>query len=192
MTTGKKHHTIKKPDHGEQVKNGEKSPDTVEIPARELEDLRLLAVAGAQDREKMLRNMADMENLRKRMEKEKKDYIDYANRELIFELLPVVDNFDRALQSAEKTAHSAPYIQGFEMIYKQLKGMLKQQGVEEIKAQGEPFDPHLHEAVQTGETDHYPPDTVLEVIMKGYLLRGKLLRPAVVKVSRPIEPSGKP
>ena len=71
------------------------------------------------------------------------------------------------------------------MIYQQLEELLKKQGLEEIKALGEPFNPHLHEAVQTEETDSYPEDTVLEVILKGYLFRGSLLRPAAVKVSRP-------
>ncbi|MFH1037550.1 MAG: nucleotide exchange factor GrpE [PVC group bacterium] len=191
MTTGKKHHAVHQPKAAEQAETGEKLPEMVEIPAPELEELRRKAAADSEYKEKMLRAMADMENLRKRMERERKDYIDYANQELIYEILPVLDNFDRALQSAEKTAASAPYLQGVEMIYKQLEEVLKRQGVEEIKAGGERFDPHLHEAVQTEETDRYPEDTVLDVIMKGYLFRGRLLRPAVVKVSRPVVPPGK-
>ena len=190
MTTKKKYHTGKKPDIVKEV-DQVKEKEMVEISKDELDDLRKRAGADSEYHEKMIRTMADMENLRKRMDREKKDYINYANQELISGLLPVMDNFDRALQSVERTDQSAPYLQGVEMIYKQLEDVLKQQGLDEIKALGEPFDPHLHEAVQTEETDRYPEDTILEVILKGYLFRGKLLRPAVVKVSRMIFPEEK-
>ena len=190
MTTKKKHYTEKKPDTEKEV-DQVKEEEMMEISKDELDDLRKRAGADSEYHEKMLRTMADMENLRKRMDREKKDYINYANQELIRSLLPVLDNFDRALQSVERTDQSAPYLQGVEMIYQQLEDVLKQQGLEEIKSLGEPFDPHLHEAVKTEETDRYPEDTILEVILKGYLFRGKLLRPAVVKVSRMIFPEEK-
>ena len=186
MTTRKKHQTAKKPATEKKDRDQEKPGEMVEISQEKLADLRQRAGADTEYHEKMLRTMADMENLRKRMDREKKDYINYANQELISSLLPVLDNFDRALQSVKRTDQSAPYLQGVEMIYKQLEEVLRQQGLEEIKALGEPFDPHLHEAVQTEETDRYPEDAILEVILKGYLFRGKLLRPAVVKVSRKI------
>ena len=156
----------------------------IEISRGELEDLRKKAGADSEYHDKMLRTMADMENLRKRLDRDRKDYINYANREMILDLLPVLDNFDRALKSVEKTEESAPYLQGVEMIYKQLEEILKKQGLDEIIALGEPFNPHLHEAVQTEETDKCPEDTILEVILKGYLFRGNMIRPAAVKVSR--------
>ncbi len=194
MNTGKKHHGGKKlnpemkSDH-----NGKSEPtvpvdEMVEISKEELADLRLKAAADSEYHDKMLRTMADMENLKKRLDRDRKDYINYANREMISDLLPVLDNFDRALKSVEKTEESAPYLQGVEMIYKQLEEILKKQGLEEIKALGEPFNPHLQEAVQTEETDSCPEDTVLDVILKGYLFRGNLLRPAAVKVSRGKKP----
>ncbi|MDP8215270.1 MAG: nucleotide exchange factor GrpE [Candidatus Euphemobacter frigidus] len=186
MTGRKTHHTGKKPDHEKNVKDQGRPEEMAEIPRSELEELRKQAVANSEYHEKMLRTMADMENLRKRIDREKKEYIDYANQELIGDLLPVLDNFDRALQSAERTPQAIPYLQGVEMIYKQLEEILKKQGLEEIKALGEPFDPHLHEAVQTEETDRYPDNTILEVILKGYIFRGKLLRPAVVKVANKV------
>ena len=154
-----------------------------EISPRELEELRTAAEKSSENREKMLRTLADMENLRKRQEKEKKEYIDYANQELLNEILPVLDNFDRALASADKNPEAASYLQGVEMIYKQLEEVLSRQGLEEIDAQGELFDPFFHEAVQQEFTDEYPDGTILDVLLKGYLFRGKLLRPAVVKVA---------
>jgi molecular chaperone GrpE len=190
MSTGKKNHGGKKPaqkinpDHNDKAETKDQTDEMVKISRSELEDLRKQAAADSEYHDKMLRTMADMENLRKKLDRDRKDYINYANREMISELLPVLDNFDRALKSVEKTEESAPYLQGVEMIYKQLEELLKKQGMEEIKALGEPFNPHLHEAVQTEETDSCPEDTILDVILKGYLFRGNMLRPAAVKVSR--------
>ena len=190
MNTGKKHHNGKKPDHKtrpvhkDKTMVEDKADEMVRISQTELDELRKQAAADSEYHDKMLRTMADMENLRKRLDRDRKDYINYANREMISELLPVLDNFDRALKSVEKTAESAPYLQGVEMIYKQLEELLKKQGLKEIKALGEPFNPHLHEAVQTEETDSCPEDTILDVILKGYLFRGNMLRPVAVKVSR--------
>ena len=194
MSTGKKNHGGKKPaqkinpDYKDKAETKDQTDEMVKISRSELEDLRKQAAADSEYHDKMLRTMADMENLRKRLDRDRKDYINYANREMISELLPVLDNFDRALKSVEKTEESAPYLQGVEMIYKQLEELLKKQGMEEIKALGEPFNPHLHEAVQTEETDSCPEDTILDVILKGYLFRGNMLRPAAVKVSREKKP----
>jgi len=156
----------------------------VEVPKEELEELRRLASADSEYQEKMLRTLAEMENLRKRLDRERKEYVNYANQELLAEFIPVLDNFHRALRSIPRTEASKPLLDGVEMIYRQLEDVLKKQGLEEVEAEGEPFNPHLHEAVQVEETDRCPEDTVLEVIRKGYLFRGRLLRPAEVKVSR--------
>lgn len=161
-----------------------------EVPLKELEELRNQARSVSECRDKMLRALAEMENMRKRLEKEKKDFYDFANQELISDLLPVLDNFDRALAAADSTlrGEAAPYRQGIEMIYKQLGEVLRAEGLDEIKALGEHFDPFLHEAVQQEETDAYPDGTVLKVLLKGYLFKGRLLRPAAVKVSHKISP----
>jgi len=194
MNTGKKQHGGKKLDpkmksgHKAKSEVSDQTDEMVKISKVELDDLRKQASADSEYHDKMLRTMADMENLRKRLDRDRKDYINYANREMISDLLPVLDNFDRALKSVEQTEESAPYLQGVEMIYKQLEELLKKQGMEEIKALGEPFNPHLHEAVQTEETDSCPEDTILDVILKGYLFRGNMLRPAAVKVSREKKP----
>lgn len=187
MTTRKKHD--QKPDSEKKLKEQVKEEEKVEIFLKELEDLQNKARSASEYHDKMLRALAEMENLRKRLDKEKKDFYNLANQELISELLPVLDNFDRSLSAADATPASNPYRQGIEMIYKQLEEVLEKQGLEEIKAVGESFDPFFHEAVQQEETDKYPDSTVLEVLLKGYLLKGKLLRPAAVKVSRKISPS---
>ena len=161
-------------------------PELVEIPREELEELRLRAGTDSEYREKMLRTLAEMENLRKRLDRERKDYVNYANQELLGEFIPVLDNFHRALNSIPRTDASKPLLDGVEMIRRQLEQVLKKQGLEEVEAEGQPFNPHLHEAVQVEATDRCPEDTVLEVIRKGYLFRGRLLRPAEVKVSRPL------
>ncbi|MEA1927522.1 MAG: nucleotide exchange factor GrpE [Candidatus Auribacterota bacterium] len=190
MNTEDKHHKKKAVDpkinHASEKEAKVDAPkeEMVEIPKAELDELREQATPDSEYRDQTLRTMAEMENLRKRLEKERKEYITFANRGMIGDILPVLDNFDRALKSVEHTKESAPYLQGVEMIYKQLEDVLKQQGLEEINALGESFDPHIHEAVQTEETDKCPEDTILEVILKGYLFRGNLLRPAAVKVSR--------
>ena len=197
MNTGKRREENSRPHRGR--KDGKKPSDRrdekgteeserVEIDRSELEKLLADAAAARENREKMLRTLAEMENLRKRLDKEKKEYISYANQELLNEILPVLDNFDRALASAGNNPEAASYLQGVEMIYKQLEEVLRRQGLEEIKARGEPFDPFLHEAVQQELSDEYPDGTILEVLLKGYILRGKLLRPAAVKVaSNPAE-----
>lgn len=190
MNTGKKQHDGSKteqktrPDHKIREKSGPQAEEMVTIAKEELEELKKQATVDSEYREKMLRTMAEMENLRKRLDRDRKDYITYANREMVGDILPVLDNFDRALKSMEETRNSASYLQGVKMIYNQLEDILKKEGLEEIKALGEPFNPHLHEAVQTEETDSCPEDTVLDVILNGYLFRGNMLRPAAVKVSR--------
>lgn len=189
MTSHRKHHHPKKPEKeagpAPEAPEPEGRVETVEIPKKELEELRTLAGADSEYRDRMLRTLAEMENLRKRLERERKEYIEYANQELMGEFIPVLDNFYRALQSIPASEATAPLREGVKMIFRQLEDVLRKQGLEEIEAEGKTFNPHLHEAVQVEETDRCPEDTVLEVIRKGYLFRGRLLRPAEVRVSRP-------
>lgn len=189
MTSHRKHHQPQKPEKEAEPAPAAPEPEgraeTVEIPKTELEELRRQAGADSEYRDKMLRTLAEMENLRKRLDRERKEYIDYANQELMGEIIPVLDNFYRALQSIPPSEENAPLREGVKMIFRQLEEVLRKQGLEEIEAEGLTFNPHLHEAVQVEATDRCPEDTVLEVIRKGYLFRGRLLRPAEVRVSRP-------
>lgn len=126
-----------------------------------------------------LRLMADFQNYKKRVEKEKKDLYSYANEKIVTELLAVLDNFERAL-AQEATGDG--FKEGMEMIFKQLGTVLEKSGLAEIAALGEEFDPNFHNAVMTEETEEYESGKVSGVMQKGYTLNGKVIRPSMVKV----------
>ncbi len=128
---------------------------------------------------KYLRLMADFQNYKKRVEKEKKDLYAYANEIIMNELLTVLDNFERALGHDDGEG----FKEGIEMIFKQLGDVLEKSGLAEIPAMGEDFDPQKHNAVMTEDTDEYESGKVSEVMQKGYTLNGKVIRPSMVKVA---------
>lgn len=131
-------------------------------------------------RDRYLRTLADFENFRKRSEREKADYFKYAMAGVIKELLPVLDNFDRALEHAEE---GDDFHRGVSLIYKQLFDVLKRHGLRIVDEAGLRFDPNIHEAVVTEEDPSVPSHTVVAVLQKGYFLHDRLLRPAMVKVA---------
>ncbi|MBO8168815.1 MAG: nucleotide exchange factor GrpE [Thermoanaerobacteraceae bacterium] len=131
---------------------------------------------------RLLRLQADFDNFRKRSRKEQEEFAKYASQNLIEKLLPVLDNFGRALEAGDDNARS--FKDGVEMIYKQLLGILEQEGLKPIEAENQPFDPNFHEAVMQVETDEYPDNTVVEELQKGYRLKNKVIRPAMVKVAK--------
>jgi len=135
-------------------------------------------------RDEYLRTAADMENLRKRLEREKGEFYQYALSEFLRELLGVLDNFERALQSEEQ-AGQTNFRQGVEMIYKQLRDLLHKQGVAPIEIVEDKFDPHLHQAFMSEESEDVEEPRVGEELQKGYTLHNRLLRPALVKVLVP-------
>lgn len=126
-----------------------------------------------------LRLMADFQNYKKRVEKEKKDLYSYANEKLVTKQLEVLDNFERAL---EQETSDESFKKGMEMIFKQLSNVLEKSGLAEIAALGEDFDPNVHNAVMTEETEDYESGKVSGVMQKGYTLNGKVIRPSMVKV----------
>lgn len=127
-----------------------------------------------------MRLMADFQNYKKRVEKEKKDLYSYANEQLITELLEILDNFERAL---EQETGEEGFKEGMNMIFKQLTGVLEKSGLAEIPALGEEFDPNFHNAVMTEESGEYESGKVSGVMQKGYTLNGKVIRPSMVKVA---------
>jgi molecular chaperone GrpE len=138
--------------------------------------------------DKLARRQADFENYRKRTERERSDTYHRMVGEVVNKLLPVMDNMRRALEaeaSMEKNESEEfrHFLHGVELIYKQLNDLLEELGVQPVAAVGQPFDPHVHEAVATEESDDYEPDTVTQELLRGYRLGEKLLRPAMVKVS---------
>ena len=130
---------------------------------------------------KYLRLMADFQNYKKRSEKEKADIYAFANEKIILELLDVIDNYERAL--SHQGEEGSVLQEGMAMIYKQFKGVLEKNGVVEIDALGQDFDPNLHNAVMTESTPEYQHGKVSFVLQKGYLLNSKVIRHTMVKVA---------
>ncbi|MBS4536875.1 nucleotide exchange factor GrpE [Clostridium sp. D2Q-11] len=133
--------------------------------------------------ERYLRLQADFSNYKKRVEKEKESIYNFANEKLVTELLDVMDNFERAFASADEGVENDSFYQGVVMVYKQLLNILEKNGLEEIEAIKEKFDPNLHHAVMQEENDEYEENTVIDVFQKGYKLKNKVIRPSMVKVS---------
>jgi len=144
---------------------------------------RLLAEkAELQDR--LLRRQADFENYRRRSERDRSDFLQFAGMEFVREMLPILDDFERALKVE---CADAGYAKGVELIYTRLYETLKKMGLEPMDTVGKTFDPNLHQAVDRVETDRAEDQSVLEEYQKGYNFKGKLLRPAMVKVA--VKPS---
>jgi len=132
--------------------------------------------------ERLARMQADFENARKRAAREQQEYREYAVADAVKALLPTLDSFERALQSAPPEA--AEFRSGVELIYKQLLDTLARLGVTAIPATGEAFDPRFHQAIEMVETRDVPDHQVIEELQRGYKLKDRLLRPAMVKVAR--------
>jgi molecular chaperone GrpE len=153
-------------------------------PADDRGDTARLADERDQLRDRLLRTTAEFDNYRKRVERERREMADRAAESLLLDLLPVVDDLERAL-AAEATGEGAdPYRRGVEIIHKQTLDLLARRGVKPLDALGADFDPHLHQAVASEPADGHRDGEVVEVLRKGYLLNERLLRPAMVKVAQ--------
>jgi len=138
------------------------------------------AEASQDYRDRYMRAVADFDNFRKRSEREKADFFRYAVSSVLKDILPVLDNFDRALDHA---AEGDEFHKGVLLIYKQLFDVLQKHGLTPIEESGVHFDPNIHEAVVREEDDSVPNHTVTAILQKGYFLHDRLLRPALVKVA---------
>ena len=174
--SGKRHDLEK--DKKDTVENQEDLPAEVKEAPVCAED------AAAEFKDKYLRAHAELENVRKRLEKEKVEFIKFATEGLITEMLYVIDNFDRAMDHVNASQKGESIIDGIKMIQGQFHGLLEKNGVTKIDAVGKMFDPHLHEAVMHVDDDTKEDETVVEEMQAGYLINGRVLRPAVVKISR--------
>jgi molecular chaperone GrpE len=165
--------------------NGEDDPPTIESPLRasaESSELQKLKVERDTLIDRLARLQAEFENARKRAAREQQDFRDYALTDALKALLPILDSFERALQTA--SAEKSEFRGGIELIYKQLQDALVKLGLRPIPAKGEPFDPHLHEAIEMVNTSDAPDHQILEELQRGYKLKDRLLRPSMVKVAR--------
>jgi molecular chaperone GrpE len=149
------------------------------------EEIRRLRQEVADLKDQYLRKLADMENLRKRLEREKSEYFQFALSEFFLELLGIVDNFERALAAAEREGDGATFREGVELIHRLLVSFLHKNGVRPVEAGSGAFDPVLHHAMATEESDDVQEPQVVEELQKGYFLKDRLLRPAMVKVRVP-------
>ena len=133
----------------------------------------------------LLRSKAEFINYRKRLEEEQSRLLKYCNEDLIKETLPILDNFERAIKMDDTNLDDevSKFLSGFKMIYCNLVNILKNYGVIEIDGNNKPFDPTYHEAIMTEKRDGVEEGMVLEVLQKGYILKDKVIRPAMVKVS---------
>lgn len=134
--------------------------------------------------DRLLRLQADFDNYKKRLEKEKIEFIKFANEEIVTEILKIMDDFERAVDAGKVKHEFEVLYKGIEMIYNDLKSFLKQRGIKEIEAKGKLFNPHEHEAMMQEETSAHPENHVVEELQKGYMLNGRVIRPSKVKVAK--------
>ncbi len=151
--------------------------------------LRARAEAAEKARDEYLnlaqRTRADFENYQKRVQRDLAQERRYAQAPLASDILAALDNLERATAAARQAGESGPLVQGVAMVQSQLLDVLRRHGVTRIEAQGQPFDPNLHEAVMQQPSREYPPSTVVQVFEQGYLIHDRVLRPARVAVSVP-------
>ncbi len=139
-----------------------------------------LAAEKAELHDRMLRSRAEFDNFRRRAERERSEYLQFAGMETVREILPIVDDFERALKV--ETA-DRDYAKGVELIYQRMLDALKKMGLEPIETAGKMFDPNLHQAVERVQTEDAEDQAIVGEFQRGYNFKGKLLRPAMVKVA---------
>lgn len=159
--------------------------DVVTINAGELSKLKEQAALAEEFKDKWLRAAAEIENIKKRFFREQEELRKYAIQNVLQKLLPIFDNLEIAIQATKQrdSASMESIFQGLQLILQQIQTLLKELGVEEINAEGQPFDYHYHEAVLSKETDEVPEGYVVQQIRKGYRLHDRLIRPAAVIVA---------
>lgn len=188
INTGKKNRENSK-------KKKEKDTDKIELQEKPIEEndrdllmnLEEKGKEAAENYDKFLRIAAELDNYKKRIAKERTDYIKYGNEALIKDMLPIVDSLDRALEHSGSQEDFEVFISGFKLIQEQFIGCLEKHGVEKVQSIGETFDPNIHEAVLQVESEEIGENKVVEEFEKGYLLNGRLLRPAKVSVSKSVK-----
>ena len=177
----------------EQVETTEANPIAEETPAEEVvvetveqtkeDEIEELKEQLKEEENRRLRVLADLENTRRRANLDKEAMQKYRAQEVLTHLIPVLDNFQRGLSVKAESEDAKSLLTGMEMVYRSLEDALKSEGLTEIEAAGIEFDPNFHQAVMTDSDDNFDSGAVLEVLQKGYTLKDRVLRPAMVKVN---------
>jgi molecular chaperone GrpE len=166
---------------------GEGTPEAATAVLEDLEALRERTAALEKERDEfrtlLQRTRADFENYQKRAQREASQERRYWHGPLALDLLPILDNFERAVAAARQAGETGPLVQGVAMVQSQILDALRRHGITRIEAQGQPFDPNLHQAVMQQPTRAQPPNTVVQVLEQGFMLHDRVLRPARVVVA---------
>jgi molecular chaperone GrpE len=183
---------------GPEVKGNETEEEETSIPeeaeAQEKDiqkDLDAIKKQLSEEKDRCLRLNAEFENSRKRTQKEKEEFIKYANEKLILELIDVFESLERGIENAKKVDKKDKLIEGMELVVKQFRNVLEKNGLTPIKAVGEKFDHNRHEAMMQTCTDECDEDIILEEYARGYMLNGKVIRYSKVRVSKENESENK-
>jgi len=175
----------KKHADGETPELAQEQDKAISLKESEFVKLKEEADKAAEYWDKLLRLQAEFDNIRKRLEREKQDFLRFANEGIIIELLNILDDLERTIELAQAGSQDlSMFLKGVEMILAHLYDMLKGYGVKPIEAQGKPFDIRYHEALMQIETKDVPEHTIVEELQKGYLLNDRVIRTAKVKVSK--------
>ena len=151
-------------------------------------DVEQISQELAEMKERLLRNVAEMDNMRKRLEREKADFIKFSLESVLKDMIPVLDSFDKALSATSTHSESGDaksFNEGMTMVHRQFLTALSKHGLEPVESVGKPFDPNFHQAIQRIESSDVTDETVATEFMKGYALHGRLVRPAMVSVKVP-------
>ncbi|MGI8991817.1 MAG: nucleotide exchange factor GrpE [Bryobacteraceae bacterium] len=166
-------------DENAQARDGSEAGLQAEVAALAAERDKL-AAEKADLHDLLLRHQAEFNNFRRRTERDRSDFVQYAGMELVREMLPILDDFERALQA---DSGSKDYAKGVELIYQRMYDTMKKMGLEPIDTAGRTFDPHLHQAVEKVQTEDAEDHAILSEFQRGYHFKRKLLRPSMVKVA---------
>ncbi|HGJ66761.1 TPA: nucleotide exchange factor GrpE [bacterium] len=173
---------IKKEDKQENTNDDQMTnEEEINLMQKELDDAK---TKSEEAMDKMLRLAAEFDNYKKRSAREYENIRKYASENIIKELLPIIDNFERGIESANELKDFNSFLNGIKLILNQMINLLEKEGVKQIKAIGETFDPNIHEAVMHINSDDYPENIVAQEFQKGYILNDRVIRPAMVAVSK--------
>ncbi len=176
-------------DEGEEAEEGSEEKKKVSLftkkDKKDKKDVKIEELTGKVEElnDRLLRNLAEFDNFRKRNDKEKAQMFEVGAKSIVEKILPTIDNFERGLASVPEDKKDDPFVQGMDKVYRQLMSSLEEAGVKPIEAVGKEFDPNLHNAVMHEENDEFGENTVSEELQKGYMYRDSVVRHSMVKVA---------